>query len=99
MAMGTRKDREEQEELWVPHTALPKGASHPFYQRLNQLLEESHFDEFVEGRCRRFYAAKRGRPRLAPGGYFRLLLIGDFEGVDSERGGAWRGPGSLARRG
>src|SRR5881296_4586843 len=98
MAMGTRKDREEQEELWVPHTALPKGASHPFYQRLNQLLEECRFDEFVEGRCRRFYAAKRGRPSLAPGVYFRLLLIGYFEGIDSERGIAWRAQDSLALR-
>src|SRR2546422_1759981 len=98
MAMGTRKDREEQEELWVPHTALPKGASHPFYQRLNQLLEESHFDEFVEGRCQRFYAKKRGRPSLVPGVYFRLLLIGYFEGIDSERGMAWRANDSLALR-
>src|SRR3989454_9418235 len=98
MAMGTRKDREEQEELWVPHTALPKGASHPFYRRLNQLLEESHFDEFVEGRCQRFYAKKRGRPSLVPGVYFRLLLIGYFEGIDSERGMAWRANDSLALR-
>src|SRR2546430_15144577 len=98
MAMGTRKDREEQEELWVSHTALPKGASHPFYQRLNQLLEESHFDEFVEGRCQRFYAKKRGRPSLVPGVYFRLLLIGYFEGIDSERGMAWRANDSLALR-
>src|SRR2546422_7110689 len=98
MAMGTRKDREEQEELWVPHTALPKGASHPFYQRLNQLLEECRFDEFVERRCRRFYAVKRGRPSLAPGVYFRLLLIGYFEGIDSERGIAWRAQDSLALR-
>src|SRR5436853_1748777 len=98
MAMGTRKDREEQEELWVPHTALPKGASHPFYQRLNQLLEESHFDEFVEGRCQRFYAKKRGRPGVGPGVYFRLLLIGYFEGIDSERGRAWRANDSLALR-
>src|SRR3989475_4700575 len=98
MAMGTRKDREEEEELWVPHTALPKGASHPFYQRLNQLLEESHFDEFVEGRCQRFYAKKRGRPSLVPGVYFRLLLIGYFEGIDSERGMAWRANDSLALR-
>jgi len=74
----------------VPHGALPQGASHPFYQRLNQLLEESRFDEFVEGRCQRFYAEKRGRPSLAPGMYFRLLLIGYFEGIDSERGIAWR---------
>src|SRR5438128_12659277 len=98
MAMGTHKDREAQEELWVPHTALPQGASHPFYQRLNQLLEECRFDEFVEGRCRRFYAAKRGRPSLAPGVYFRLLLIGYFEGIDSERGIAWRAQDSLALR-
>ena len=82
----------------MPHQALPKGASHPFYQRLNQLLEESGFDEFVENRCRQFYAAKRGRPSLAPGGYFRLLLIGYFEGIDSERGMAWRAQDSLALR-
>jgi len=98
MAMGKRKDQEQQEELWVPHTALAKGASHPFYQRLNQLLEESHFDEFVEGQCQGFYAAKRGRPSLVPGVYFRLLLIGYFEGIDSERGIAWRAQDSLALR-
>src|SRR6266571_5275839 len=98
MAMGTRKDQEQQEALWVPHRALPKGASHPFYQRLNQLLEESYFDEFVEGRCQRFYAEKRGRPSLVPGVYFRLLLIGYFEGIDSERGMAWRANDSLALR-
>jgi len=96
MAMGTRKDQEQQAEMWIPQTSLAKGASHPFYQRLNQLLEESRFDEFVEGRCRRFYAEKRGRPSLAPGVYFRLLLIGYFEGIDSERGMAWRANDSLA---
>src|SRR5712675_698453 len=98
MAMGTRKDQEQQEALWVPNTALPKGASHPFYQRLNQLLEESYFDEFVEGRCQRFYAEKRGRPSLVPGVYFRLLLVGYFEGIDSERGIAWRADDSLSLR-
>lgn len=96
--MGTRKDPEQQEELWIPQAALAKGASHPFYQRLNQLLEESRFDELVESRCRRFYAAKRGRPSLAPGVYFRLRLIGYFEGIDSERGMAWRAQDSLALR-
>ena len=96
--MGTRKDQEQQEELWIPQAWLAKGVSHPFYQRLNQLLEECRFDEFVEGRCRRFYAAKRGRPSLAPGVYFRLLLIGYFEGIDSERGIAWRAQDSLALR-
>jgi transposase len=98
MAMGTRKDQEQQEEMWIPQASLAKGASHPFYQRLNQLLEESRFDEFVEGRCRRFYAERRGRPSLAPGVYFRLLLIGYFEGIDSERGIAWRANDSLALR-
>src|SRR5580704_1472489 len=98
MAMGTRKDQEQQEEMWIAHQALPKGASHPFYQRLNQLLDEGRFDEFVERRCQQFYAAKRGRPSLAPGVYFRLLLIGYFEGFDSERGIAWRAQDSLALR-
>src|SRR2546422_2529997 len=98
MAMGTRKDQEQQEEMWIPQAWLAKGVSHPFYQRLNQLLEECRFDEFVERRCRRFYAAKRGRPSLAPGVYFRLLLIGYFEGIDSERGIAWRAQDSLALR-
>ena len=95
MAMGTRKDQEQQEEIWIPQASLAKGVSHPFYQRLNQLLEESRFDGFVEGRCQRFYAEKMGRPSLAPGVYFRLLLIGYFEGIDSERGIAWRADDSL----
>jgi transposase len=98
MAMGTGKGQEQQEEMWIPQASLAKGASHPFYQRLNQLLEESRFDEFVEGRCRRFYAEKRGRPSLAPGMYFRLLLIGYLEGIDAERGIAWRADDSLALR-
>src|SRR5215469_7526757 len=98
MAMGTRKEQEQQEELWIPQASLAKGVSHPFYQRLNQLLQESRFDEFVESRCRQFYAAKRGRPSLVPGVYFRLLLIGYFEGIDSERGIAWRAQDSLALR-
>src|SRR5215471_18956910 len=98
MAMGRRKDQEQQEELWVPHDVLGKGAGHPFYQRLNQLLEASRFDEFVEERCQRFYKGKRGRPSLIPGVYFRLLLIGYFEGLDSERGIAWRAQDSLALR-
>jgi transposase len=98
MAMGTHEEQKQQEELWIPSRALPQGASHPFYQRLNQLLEGSGFDAYVEGRGRRFYAAKLGRPSLAPGMYFRLLLIGYFEGIDSERGIAWRANDSLALR-
>jgi len=96
MAMGTRRER--QEELWIPTCNLARRAGHPFYQRLNQLLAEHDFDRFVEGQCRRFYAAIMGRPGLAPGIYFRLLLVGYFEGIDSERGIAWRAGDSLSIR-
>ena len=78
MAMGTRKQQEQQEEFWISTAELPRSAGHPFYERLNELLEQAGFDRFVEERCRRFYAAKMGRPSLAPGVYFRLLLIGYF---------------------
>jgi transposase len=98
MAMGTREKRAEQEDLWVAHTELAVAPGHPFYQRLNELLEGERFDEFVEGRCAKFYAAKYGRPSLTPGIYFRALLIGYFEGIDSERGIAWRLADSLALR-
>src|SRR3984885_7124212 len=90
MAMGTRKQREKQEDIWIAHTELPSAPGHPFYQRLNELLEAEKFDEFVEGRCAKFYAAKYGRPSLSPGIYFRSLLLGYFEGIDSERGIAWQ---------
>ena len=71
---------------------------HPFYQRLNELLEAEGFDEYVESRCGKFYAAKYGRPSLTPGIYFRALLIGYFEGIGAERGIAWRLADSLALR-
>ena len=96
MAMGTRSGR--QEDLWIPTCALARPASHPFYERLNELLAGREFDRFVEEKCRRFYAATMGRPGLAPGIYFRLLLVGYFEGIDSERGIAWRAGDSLAIR-
>ena len=96
MAMGTR--REHQEELWIPSCTLARPTSHPFYERLNQLLEEHDFDRFAEAQCQRFYAAIMGRPGLAPGVYFRLLLVGYFEGIDSERGIVWRAGDSLSIR-
>src|ERR1041384_1624652 len=96
MAMGTR--REQQEELWIPTCTVARPASHPFYERLNQLLAKHDFDRFVEGICQRFYADTMGRPGLPPGIYFRLLLIGYFEGIDSERGIAWRAADSFALR-
>ena len=77
---------------------LPTSAGHPFYQRLNLLLDSHGFDAFVESLCREFYAPGVGRPSLPPGRYFRLLLLGYFEGLDSERGIAWRASDSLAIR-
>jgi transposase len=96
MAMGTRET--EQSALWVATSDLPKSPGHPFYTRLNVLLDAHGFDRFVEDLCRRFYAPVMGRPGLAPGRYFRLLLLGYFEGIDSERGIAWRASDSLAIR-
>src|ERR1700704_4393505 len=96
MAMGTRQS--EQGSLWVATAELPKSPGHPFYTRLNALLGAADFDRFGEGQCARFYAPVMGRPSLAPGRYFRLLLVGYFEGIDSERGMAWRASDSLAVR-
>src|SRR5664279_2874360 len=80
MAMGTRKQREKQEGLWIAHTELASAPGHPFYQKLNELLEAEGFDEFVERGCAKFYAPQYGRPSLTPGIYFRSLLIGVFRG-------------------
>jgi transposase len=96
MAMGTREP--EQSALWVATSDLPKSPGHPFYARLNALLDAHGFDRFVEDLCRRFYAPVMGRPGLPPGRYFRLLLLGYFEGIDAERGIAWRASDSLAIR-
>ena len=96
--MGTRKHRQRQEQLWITHTELAMAPGHPFYQRVNELLGAEKFDEFAEKECARFYAEKNGRPSLTPGTYFRLLMIGYFEGLDSERGIAWRAADSLALR-
>jgi transposase len=96
MAMGIREG--EQSSLWVATSDLPASPGHPFYARLNALLEAHDFDRFVEDLCRRFYAPVMGRPSLTPGRYFRLLLVGYFEGIDAERGIAWRATDSLAIR-
>ena len=97
--MGRRKDRARTPGLWIATNELPATGGHPFYQRLNQVLDRHAFDAFVEAQCAPFYAATIGRPSLTPGTYFRLLLIGYFEGIDSERGIAWRTADSLALRG
>ena len=94
-----KKDRScSQEPLWVAGEDLPRSDGHPFYERLNGILEAGGFDEFAESECGRFYAERMGRPSLAPGRYFRLLLLGYFEGLDSERGMAWRAQDSLSVR-
>ena len=95
--MGTRKKRERQESLWYG-SELPSVPGHPFYSRLNEVLERADFDRFCEKRCAGFYHAKLGRPSLAPGLYFRIMMIGFFEGIDSERGIAWRLADSLTLR-
>jgi transposase len=84
--------------MWMMTADLPTAASHPFYWRLNQLLREHGFDDFAEAQCATFYAETMGRPGVPPGIYFRLLLIGYFEGIDSERGIAWRAADSFALR-
>ena len=84
--------------MWVAVKDLPKSVSHPFYEKLNRLLAEHGFDTFVETQCRPFYAEKMGRPSLAPGRYFRFLLLGYFECLDSERAMAWRAADSSGVR-
>jgi transposase len=98
MAMGKRKQR--QEALFVMTEGLPKSAGHPFYQRLNALLAEAEFDRWIERRCQQYYqqAEKRGQPSIPPGVYFRMLLVGYFEGIDSQRGIAWRCADSFSLR-
>lgn len=92
--MGKRGD--DQENLFVTHQQF-RSQSHPFYQTVNRILRKNGFDKYVEGCCARFYK-KHGRPGLAPGVYFRCLMLGYFEGIDSERGIAWRAADSLSMR-
>ncbi len=93
-----RRGKGKQSGLWVAACEISRGPAHPFYRALNRILDERGFDRLVEQRCREFYAERVGRPSLAPGVYFRLLLIGYFEGIESERGIAWRVADSLALR-
>lgn len=98
MAMGKRKRK--QKELFVASGELAQSPGHPFYKQLNALLAEAGFDRWIEQRCERYYEQqeKRGQPSIAPGVYFRMLLIGYFEGIESQRGIAWRCADSLSLR-
>jgi transposase len=99
MAMGTRRKRERQQDLWIAASDVVETPGNAFYDRLNQILERHEFDAKVERLCRKFYKkSPYGRPSMAPGVYFRSLLIGYFEGLDSERGIAWRTADSLSLR-
>jgi transposase len=97
MAMGTREMRQRQEDLWYGGE-LPTAPGHPFYKRLNEVLDNAKFDSFCETSCATFYHQKLGRPSLPPGQYFRIMMIGFFEALDSERGIAWRLADSLTLR-
>lgn len=88
MALGKRQD-EKQQELFVATTHMPKSPGHPFYKRVNELLKSAGFDEWAEKLCEPYYS-EGGRPGIPPGVYFRMLLVGYFEGIDSQRGIAWR---------
>jgi transposase len=96
MALGKRKD--EQQEMWVPTTSLPKSQGHVFYRKLNEVFAEAGFDRMAEELCRTHYHAHIGRPSIPPGVYFRMLLVGYFEGIGSQRGIAWRCADSLSLR-
>lgn len=97
MALGRRRTS-HQGELFLTSADLPQSPGHAFYDRLNALLAEADFDRFVEDLCRPHYADEVGRPSLPPGTYFRMLFVGYFEGIDSQRGIAWRCADSFSLR-
>jgi transposase len=92
-----KRESEEQREFWLPTDRLATGPGHIFYDKLNRLLAENGFDLFVEQLCQPHYKSG-GRPSIPPGVYFRMLMIGYLEGIDSQRGIAWRCEDSLALR-
>ena len=97
MALGRRKG-EQQQDLFIMATDLPRSVGHIFYTKLNELLAEAGFDCWVEDKCESYYSSGKGRPGIAPGVYFRMLLVGYFEGIQSQRGIAWRCADSLSLR-
>ena len=98
MGMGRKKDREKQQDLWVAASEIVTTPGHVFYERLNVVLNAEKFDQRVEAICRKYYKSSSGRPSITPGTYFRMLLLGYFEGIDSERGIAWRAADSFSYR-
>ncbi|MHC4407126.1 MAG: transposase [Planctomycetota bacterium] len=94
-----KRSRRRQETLWIAHDSIAESPGHPFYEKLEAVLRENGFDAFVELECGPYYAKKQGRPSIPPGVYFRMLMIGYFERIDSERGICWRCADSLSLRG
>ena len=94
-----RQSTRHQESLWIASDAVASSPGHPFYEELERVLQDAGFDKFVESKCASYYAKKQGRPSIPPGVYFRMLLIGYFERIDSERGICWRCSDSLSLRG
>jgi transposase len=98
MGMGRKQDREKQQDLWVAVSEIVTTPGHLFYERLNTVLNAEKFDQRIETICRKYYKSSSGRPSITPGTYFRMLLWGYFEGIESERGMAWRAADSLSFR-
>ena len=96
MALGRQEER--QSDLMVTWREMPRSPGHVFYDRLQKVLIEAGFDAFAEATCKPFYAAKMGAPSVPPGRYFRMHMVGYFEGIDSERGIEWRCADSLSLR-
>src|SRR3989441_8216942 len=95
MAMGKKRGR--QQPLWIATGELPRTRGHVFYDRVNEILKDEKFDEFAEKECVRFYKSETmGRPSVAAGVDFRVLMVGYFEGIEAERGIAWRGADSAS---
>jgi transposase len=98
MGMGRKKDREKQQDLWVAASEIVTTPGHVFYERLNTVLNAEKFDQRMEAICRKYYRSSSGRPSITPGTYFRMQRLGYFEGIDSERGIAWRAADSFSTR-
>jgi transposase len=96
MALGKKKAK--QIPFWVETTQLQTHTQHPFYSRVNEILEKAKFDRYAERICRKYHAERMGRPSITPGTYFWCFFIGYLEGIDSERGIAYRVSDSLGLR-
>src|SRR3974390_938963 len=96
--MAMRRETGVQGDLVATWAEMPRSPGHAFYDKLQKLLTEAGFDGFVEGVCKPYYAPRTGAPALPPGRYFRMHMVGYFEGIDSERGIVWRCSDSYSLR-